>query len=203
MTAPRPIPSDSLRPRWQHALLGFPGIFFAALWGAAEATFFFVVPDVFLSFVAILDWPRTWRHVLAAIAGALLGGAVLFHWALVQPLPARAAVAHVPFIRGSMFVKADVGLRERGLSAVLLGSVSGLPYKLYAVQAPRYYRATPFLLATPPARAVRFLLVWIGFGAVAAWLKRRFPWSRPWLPAIHAVLWIISYALYWGRILSA
>jgi len=61
----------------------------AFVWGLAEATFFFVIPDVFLSFVALLDWPRTSKHILAAIAGALLGGALLFHWAsadLPQPV---------------------------------------------------------------------------------------------------------------------
>jgi len=201
VTPPHAPPLASI-PRWQRALVGYPGICFAALWGVAEATFFFVVPDVLLSFVAILEWPRTWKHVLAAIAGATLGGALLFHWASVEPSRARAAVGSVPFIRESMFTKADEGLREGGLISVFLGSVSGLPYKLYAVQAPRYFRANYFLLGTPAARAVRFLLVWIGFGAAALGLKSTFPRSKPWLPAIYAALWIASYALYWGRILA-
>lgn len=89
----------------------------AFLWGLAEATFFFVIPDVLLSFVAILDWPRTWKHVLAAIAGA------------------RAAVPHFPFIRESMFRKVSGGFRRQAWLSMLLGSVSGVPYKLYAVEA--------------------------------------------------------------------
>jgi len=62
------------------SLRSLAGILAAFLWGLAEAIFFFVIPDE-LSFVAILDWPRTRKHVLAAVAGALLGGAPLFHWA--------------------------------------------------------------------------------------------------------------------------
>jgi len=161
---------------------------------------FFVIPDVFLSFVVILDWPRTWRHILAAIAGALLGGALLFHWASSNSAAARAAVARVPFIRENMFAKVADGFRNQGLLAVLLGSVSGLPYKLYAVEAPTFTSQTEFLLATPPARAVRFLLVWAAFGAVASWLRTRQGWPASRLMKIHAALWIASYAFYWGRI---
>ena len=142
------------RSAWQESFPGRPGVLAAFIWGLAEATFFFVIPDVLLSFVAILDWPRTWRHILAAIAGALLGGALLFHWA-----SADSAVARVPFIRENMFAKVDDGFRIQGLLSVLFGSVSGLPYKLYAVEAPKFTSQTEFLLATPPARAVRFLLV--------------------------------------------
>jgi membrane protein YqaA with SNARE-associated domain len=147
---------------WQESFVGRPGV------GLAEATFFLVIPDVFLSLVAILDWPRTWKHILAAIGGALLGGVLLFHWASGNSAAPRAAVARVPFIRENMFAKVDDGFRNQGLLSVLFGSVSGLPYKLYAVEAPEFTSQAEFLLATPPARAVRFLLVWAGFGAVAS-----------------------------------
>jgi hypothetical protein len=188
------------RPAWQESLVGRPGVLAAFICGLAAATFFFVIPDVFLSFVAILDWPRTWKHILAAIAGALLGGALLFHWASANSAAARAALARVPFIRENMFAKVDDGFRNQGLLSVLLGSVSGLPYKLYAVEAPKFTSQTEFLLTTPPARAVRFLLVWAAFGAVASWLRTRRHWPLSRLIKIHAALWIASYAFYWGRI---
>jgi membrane protein YqaA with SNARE-associated domain len=148
---------------WQESFVGRSGVLAAFVWGLAEATFFFVIPDVFLSFVAILDWPRTWKHILAAIGGALLGGVLLFHWA-----SGNSAAARVPFIRESMFAKVDDGFGNQGLLSVLFGSVFGLPYKLYAVEAPKFTSQAEFLLATPPVRAVRFLLMWAGFGAVAS-----------------------------------
>jgi membrane protein YqaA with SNARE-associated domain len=199
-----PVPgtrSPSRRLCWQDSLAGRPGIIAAFLWGLAEATFFFVIPDVLLSFVAILDWPRTWKHVLAAIAGALLGGVLLFHWASVDSAGARAAVTHVPFIRERMFRKVSGGFRRQGWLSMLLGSVSGIPYKLYAVEAPRFTSPLGFLLVTPPARAARFLLVWAGFGTVASWLRKRRGWPFSRLVKMHAALWIASYAFYWGRIL--
>jgi hypothetical protein len=192
---------NSSRPNWEKRLVGGLGILLAFLWGLAEATFFFVIPDVFLTFVACLEWTRSWKHVLGSIAGAVLGGALLFQWAQANPPSARAAVAHVPFIRENMFEKVDEGFRSRGLLSVLLGSVSGIPYKLYAVEAPKFSRQSTFLLATPPARAARFLMVWLAFGSVAALLRRR-GWRTGRLVAIHAGIWIASYAIYWGAILS-
>jgi hypothetical protein len=172
----------------------------AFLWGLAEASFFFVIPDVFLSFVAIFAWRRTWPHILAAISGAFVGGALLFQWAQVNPVQAHAAVARVPFVRESMFARVDDGLRAQGLSAVVLGSITGIPYKLYAVEAPKFFSERNFLLATPPARAVRFVLVWLSFGGVAAWLRKRRNWRTAQLLQVHAALWVITYAFYWGRI---
>lgn len=189
-------------PRWQQALVGPPGILIAGLWGFAEATFFFLIPDVFLSLVALLLWPRTWKHVLSAIVGAVLGGALLFHLAAADQQRTRLAVARVPFIREYMFTKVDDGFRSQGLYALLSGSIGGIPYKLYAVEAPRFTQESRFLLATPPARAVRFLLVWSAFGLIAAWLRARLALRTVHLLWIYSLVWIVVYAFYWGRILS-
>jgi membrane protein YqaA with SNARE-associated domain len=184
----------------RRSLLGPIGILISFLWGLAEATFFFVVPDVILSLAAILGGRRTWPHILAAISGAFLGGALLFQWAQAAPPQAHAAVARVPFIRQSMFTKVEDGLRTQGLSAVFFGSISGIPYKLYAVEAPKFFSERDFLLATPPVRAVRFLVVWLVFGGVAAWLRTRLHWPTLRLLCVYAIVWIATYAFYWGRI---
>jgi membrane protein YqaA with SNARE-associated domain len=187
---------------WARAFLGPKGLAIAFLWGLAEGTFFFVVPDVFLSLVAILDLRSTWKHVVCAVLGATLGGAILFQWAQQDTAAAHAAVEHVPFVRESMFARVDQGLRSHGLLDVAVGSMSGIPYKLYAVEAPRYFGAATFLLATPPARGLRFCIVWFTFGAVAAWLRKsRGPPTARQLK-IYAGVWFAVYALYWGRILS-
>ena len=174
----------------------------AFLWGLGEATFFFVVPDVFLSLVAIVGGRRTWRHILAAIFGAIFGGALLFQWAQVNPARAHAAVARVPFIRESMFTVVNEGLRRQGLSAVFFGSLTGIPYKLYAIETPRYFSSGNFLLATPPARGVRFSIVWFVFGGLAAWLRKYRNWQMGQLVSGYAAVWIVVYTFYWGRILS-
>jgi len=195
-------PTDSvpLQIAWQRQLAGSTGMIFAFAWGLAEATFFFIIPDVLLSFVAMFAWPRSWRHILVAITGALVGGALLFHWATADPVQARQAILRVPFIRESMLMKVDDGLRNQGLPAIFFGSLSGIPYKLYAVEAPKFCRPGEFLLATAPARAVRFLLAWFGFGALANWLRNRRGWQTVRLLRVHAAIWIVCYGFYWGRI---
>ena len=212
MNASPTTPPVSSFPRWQQALIGFPGILISGLWGFAEATFFFIIPDVFLSLVAVLQWPRTWKHVLSAVVGAVVGGALLFLLAAAIQQNARAAVIRVPFIREHMLANVDDGFRHRGLYALLWGSLEGVPYKLYAVEAPRFTRESRVTSkptaphkpsATPPARAIRFLLVWSAFGCIAAWLRARFTLRTAYLLMIYSLTWIVVYAFYWGRILSS
>ena len=198
--APLP-PMEELGP-WARAFLGPKGLVIAFLWGLAEGTFFFVIPDVFLSLVAILDLRSTWKHVVCAVLGATLGGAILFQWALQNRTAAHAAVEHVPFVRESMFRRVDQGLRADGPLDVVVGSMSGIPYKLYAVQAPGYFGAATFLLATPPARGLRFCIIWYTFGAAAAWLRKSRGLRTASLLRIYAGVWFAVYALYWGKILS-
>lgn len=194
------VDSGDSQAAWQRQFSGGTGMIFAFAWGLAEATLFFIIPDVFLSFVAVIAWPRSWRHVVAAIAGALLGGALLFHLAATDQVQARRVILRVPFIRESMLVKVDDGLRNQGMAAILFGSLSGVPYKLYAVEAPRFFNLGEFLAATPPVRAVRFFLVWLGFGGAATWLRKRRGWQTARLMQVHAAIWIVCYAFYWGRI---
>lgn len=202
MTQSITVSGGPVESTWKRWCTGSPGVLLAFLWGLAEATFFFVVPDVFLSLVAVLGGWRTWRHILSAICGALLGGALLFQWAQANPARAHASVARVPFIRESMFTTVDEGLRSHGLSAVFFGSITGIPYKLYAVEAPKFSSQRDFLLATPPARAARFLAVWFVFGGFAAWLRKRQNWPTWQLVGVYAAVWIAVYTFYWGRILA-
>jgi membrane protein YqaA with SNARE-associated domain len=194
-------PIEELGP-WARAFLSAKGLAIAFFWGLAEGTFFFVIPDVFLSLVAVLDFRRTWKHVVCAVLGATLGGAILFQWGQQNPADAHAAMERVPFVRESMFARVNQGLRSDGLPDLAVGSMSGIPYKLYALEAPRYFSATTFLLATPPARGLRFCIVWYIFGAAAVWLRRFRGLRTASLLKIHAGVWFVVYAVYWGRILS-
>lgn len=193
--------AESAKP-WARWLLGAPGLAIAFLWGLAEGTFFFVIPDVFLSLAAILDRRSTWKHIACALLGATLGGAILFHWAQQDYAAAHSVVARVPFVRQSMFKRVEDGFRKQGIVSMAIGSVSGVPYKLYAVEAPRFCSFAAFLLATPPARALRFFIVWFTFGVVSAWLRKAFGMRTASLLRIYGAIWLAVYAIYWGRILS-
>jgi membrane protein YqaA with SNARE-associated domain len=187
-------------PSWIVFVSGRAGILLSFLWGFAEGTFFFVVPDVLLSLVAVVAPKRVWRHILAAVLGAVCAGALMYVWATKNPAQANRIVAKVPFISQGMFDKVRTGFQRRGIAALFLGPLSGIPYKIYAIEAPGRFTLSEFAAATAPARAWRFILVCLFAGAAASLLRQKWHKTRRQLATIHGVAWILFYAFYWGRI---
>jgi membrane protein YqaA with SNARE-associated domain len=194
LTAAAPSPS------WIVFVSGGRGIFLSFLWGFAEGALFFVVPDVFLSFIAIVAPRRVWRHILAAVLGAVCAGALMYAWAARNPVQAHEVVSKVPFIRQRMFDRVRSGYERRGMTALFLGPLSGIPYKIYAIEAPGHFGLVQFTAATAPARAWRFILICLFAGAGASLLRQK--WKKPpkQLAKIHGVAWILFYAFYWASI---
>jgi hypothetical protein len=185
---------------WVGALEGAPGVGLAFLWGLAEATFFFVVPDVLISLAALYRPGRAWRHVVAAVAGALVGGALMFGWAARDAKSAADAVARVPFIRARMFAHVHASYEAHGAGAIFLGPLTGTPYKIFAVEAPEFIGRGTFLLNTAPARGERFVLVWALFGVTGKWLRRRRNWTAGRLAVVPGIFWVLFYAVNWSLI---
>jgi hypothetical protein len=172
----------------------------ALLWALAEATLFFVVPDVWLTAVAARRGIR--KAMVAcgfALAGALLGGAIMYLWASAEPAAAIATLDHVPGISPGMIERAGQALRAQGVLAMLFGAFAGVPYKIYAVQAPGAgVGLALFLAASVPARLMRFLLL-SGMAAAFAGLVDGLLSKRVVL-AIVIVLWAAFYAVYWALV---
>ena len=178
-------------------LLRRPGVVFALLWGFAEGTLFFVLPDVELSLVALYRPRRAATHMAAIVFGAVFAGAVMFTWS-GHGGGARRAVVRVPAVTPSMFARAQQDLHDHGVWGTSLGPVRGIPYKVYAVEAPAHCGLWRFLLVTIPARLWRLVVVWLGFagaGRVLRGLHR-----ESWAPILHAVFWIVMYAIYWATV---
>jgi membrane protein YqaA with SNARE-associated domain len=178
-------------------MVRWPGGVLAFLWGFAEGTLFFILPDVPLSFVALFRPRRALLQTAAIVAGAVLAGAVMFDWS-AHGAGARTAVARVPAVHPAMFERADLDFRQYGVWGASLGPLRGIPYKVYAVEAPAHSAWWPFLLATIPARLWRFVLVWLGFAATGAVLRKLDRASLA--PGLHAVFWIVTYVIYWTTV---
>lgn len=178
-------------------MMRWPGTVLAFLWGFAEGTLFFILPDVPLSIVALFRPRRALLHMAAIVAGAVLAGAVMFTWSDHSP-GARAAVAHVPAVSPAMFERVDRDFNQYGIWGASLGPLRGIPFKVYAVEAPAHSALWPFLLVTIPARLWRLMVVWLGFAGAGALLRKL---GRGGLaPALHAVFWIVTYAIYWTTV---
>lgn len=169
--------------------------------GLAEATVFFIVPDVLLSGIALSGTRRrASAAVVAALLGAAVGGAALYLWEDAWPGQAWTIVAQTPGSTPEAFARAERHLRHNGPMAMLVGGVSFLPFKVYAVSAPLAgVSLAAFLAAGTLARAVRFGAV----TALAFWLARgplakRSPRARL---AIHLGVWGSIYAVYFGVVL--
>ena len=166
----------------------------AGLWGFAEATLFFLVPDVMLTAIAVVDWRLALVGCLAALAGALAGGAVMYT-AGRSGEGARRLLLRVPGISPAMAERVRREVGQRRFLAVLLGPLSGTPYKLYAVEAGRQrLSAAGFMLISVPSRLVRFVAV----TALAGWLAHGvFPGlATGWKLAAWGVVWSAFYAWY-------
>ncbi len=170
---------------------------FAFAWGFAEATLFFVVPDVLITWIALRDRRRALGACLSALAGALAGGALMAVLGHAHPQAVHAWLDRVPAIGPALIDQARDAMRQLGGVALIGGAFTGVPYKLYAAQALASGLSLPMLLAwTVPARLSRFVLLALLTHAVAGWLRPRTRAGT--VTAIWAVAWIVNYALYWS-----
>jgi len=175
------------------------GWFIAAfVWGFAEATFFFVVPDVLLSFVT---QRRGLRAGLAgavfAVAGAAAGGMAMFWlgWAYADKV--RSALDALPAISPEMIASAGPALADRPFSALLAAAFSGAPYKVFAAAAAGAGLSAPaFLAMSVVARAPRFLATVIATACVDRLAAKQLGLRTRRL--VLAALWIVFYAVYWS-----
>lgn len=181
-------PDSPSRPRRHGPALNLLAFF----WGLAEATLFFIVPDVLLSLIAL----KNRRHALIAagfaVPGALLGGWLMYRWAQPDAGPARDALLSIPAISSGLLEQVRQQFASLGLPAMFAGAFSGVPYKIYAVEAGA--AALPlaaFLAVSVPARALRFLLVVVIMDGIA----RR--WTPGMRPANRVVLALGAWALFY------
>jgi len=169
----------------------------ALCWGFAEATFFFVVPDVWIGLLTLFSWRVGLRAVCSAVMGALLGGAVMYR-AGAQLDRDRSArlLAAVPAISPAMVEQVEEEMREHGPASMVLGPLRGTPYKIYARTAGIQQRALgAVLLWTIPARSARFVLV-AAVAGLYGWLVRRITPRKRWLLGPYLLVWAMFYVRY-------
>lgn len=165
----------------------------ALAWGFAEATLFFLVPDVLLTWIALRHARAAWRACLWTLAGALVGGAVMYLWGATAPVWARAALEHVPAVSAAMCDDVAEQLRTQGTLALFVGPITGTPYKIYAVQAGAARTGLgTFLLVSVPARLLRFVIVTGLVVLICRWLPRTLAVRQ----GMHLVVWVAFYGWY-------
>jgi hypothetical protein len=167
-------------------------------WGTAEAIALPVVPDVLLYLLALAAPRQAGRLFAAAIAGALIGSAVLAGLTMLDPGAARSLMLAIPGISPAMLDAAERTLAGGDVLG-FVGFGPGTPVKVYTV-AWVLAGGAPLLLPVGVIvnRLTRMgpgVLVTALIGALApAFLRRH---ERVVL-AIYIALWILTYVLYFA-----
>lgn len=168
----------------------------AAVWGFAEATFFFIVPDVLLT-AAVLAFglSRAFRFSVIAALSAAVGGYVMWGLGASDAEMGRAFLLSVPLIADDLITRVQAEIKGAWPVNLTLGAVTGAPYKIYAVEAGAAdVNAALFAIVSFTARLLRFSLA-VGLAAGGIALARRFGLRR--FNAIGlALVWAAIYATY-------
>lgn len=169
----------------------------AAAWGFAEATLFFVVPDVLLTWLAGFRPRLAWRAALGCLLGALVGGTVMYVLAQGSPGAVRAWVAAVPAISEGFMAATGSALREDFGPAMLRAGFTGVPYKVLAVESGAAGQSfAAFLAFSVPARLSRWVLLMLLAHGVATFVRARVRRADRVLWTLWAVGWSLVYAVY-------
>ncbi|OGX11050.1 MAG: hypothetical protein A2351_08720, partial [Omnitrophica bacterium RIFOXYB12_FULL_50_7] len=163
------------------------------LWGFSEAVFFFIVPDVWLTYlVCVNGWKGIWRALLITVAGALLGGLCVYGVGLQWSSEVRQVLERIPGISMPMIESSWKDLAVRGEMAMAVGILKGIPYKIFAAGAGSLQmNIVLFLVASVLVRSIRFLFsVSITLGICKLFFEKKVPnWK-----AIR--VWVLL--LFWG-----
>ncbi len=197
-TTHRRMSVETQEERYEARGRGLSRIWIGALWGLAEATIFFLIPDILISASALFSPRRSFAQMIAILIGALLGGALMYTAADKYPDETKSVVLSVPFVKDHTLDQAERELQDHGLWAMCLGSFSGIPYKTYAVNAPRHSTFELFMAMSVPARLLRFLATWSITSLLGMLFRRQIQASPLVALGLLALCWIGFYTYYWS-----
>lgn len=167
----------------------------AFVWGFAEATLFFIVPDVLLSWLALRNLKHALVSCLYSLTGALLGGGVMWTVGHSDADAWRALFASLPAIDDDMITSVRSQLENSGLLSIFWGPLSGTPYKIYALEAGSLnFGLATFLLVSIPARLIRFVAIVVVVSQLGRFLDSRLNLGQRQL--LLAVCWSGFYSWY-------
>lgn len=149
----------------------------AAAWGVAEGTVFFIVPDVWISWVGLKSRRRSLATTVSALAGAMVGGIATYKFsARAGATRTRKLLLDQPGVSRAMIGRIEAEMVEEGPKTVMRGPLRGAPYKIYARTAGVQNQSLGnFLAWSIPARMIRFVLVSLGTSTLARFTEKRFP----------------------------
>lgn len=169
-------------------------------WGLAEGLFFFIVPDVYVSFATLFS-PRAgavaWLSSIAGSAAAIL---IIRLLTATPGLDYLAFLESIPGISGPLIEHAGASLAAEGLPYTPLLVLGGVPLKVYGALAFSLELSLgSVLLWTLFARIVRIAPTFVGVAVVRMLFRRRIDaHATAWFMLL-GLFWLVFYAFYFVR----
>ena len=171
------------------------------LWGFVEATVFFIVPDIYLGHIALTHYRRALFACLYCVAGAVIGGALVYEFSALDPIVAQASLERIPAVSAEMFARARDLLADGLFLGLIEGAFTGVPYKVFAASAGELALGlVPFLILSFPARLLRFVLIVSITSLFSLVLLRELELKTRRL--IYFGVWAFFYALFFAFVAS-
>jgi hypothetical protein len=167
------------------------------LWGLAEGLFFFIVPDVYITFATLFALRAGARAWLASIAGSVVAVSVIYLLAVILGLDYLSFLNWIPGISHGLIERVGRRVAAEGLPYTPLLVLGGVPLKVYAALGfSRGMSLWSMLLWTVYARIARIAPTFALAAAARLLLHRRID-ERPiaWCVLLGGC-WVAFYVFY-------
>jgi len=166
------------------------------LWGISEGVFFFIIPDVLLSFIALYSLKKGMKSSFIVLLGSL-SGAIVAYYFVAPNVDITQFLLSIPLINKALLVKALEHL-QIGAKGVVLGPITGTPHKAYSMLAWQLHiPIVPYLFYSAISRWLRFLLVVTGIHLTHSFVRKDITKSKVFSYALLLLFWLFVYVAYY------
>jgi hypothetical protein len=169
-------------------------------WGLAEGTFFFIVPDVYISFATLYAIRAGAVAWFFSILGSVTAIPIIYLLAVVPGVDYLRFLQMIPGISGSLIAGVGEGVAADGLPYTPFLVTGGVPLKLYAASAFSLGQSLGSVLVwTVFARIVRIAPTYAVAAGIRALFGRHID-ARPsaWFVGL-CLFWLAFYIFYFVR----
>lgn len=169
----------------------------AFAWGLAEATVFFIVPDVLLTCLGLKSLKQALTASVFAALGATLGGVVIWQLSHSAPDWTMSILQQVPGISNATVQQVQSLLQQGTYQGMVIGAFSGVPFKVFAAEAGRQgINPGLFAVLIPAARLPRFIILSFTAWALSKAIGHHLSSRHKLLLTL--VLWTVFYMAYFS-----
>ncbi len=168
-------------------------------WGLAEGTFFFIVPDVYITFAALFSVRAGAVAWLFSIAGSAVAICVIYLLTALLDLDYVRFLASIPGVSGALIERVGIELSVSGLPYTPLLVLGGVPLKVYGALA--FSQGLTFgavLMWTVFARFVRIAPTFAVASGLRALFHRRIDSHAITWCALLGIFWLLFYFFYFA-----